>query len=54
MANTLSQSKRSLNVPDNIGIGMDDPLAFLSQFNIDAQSLDFLPAKKMGRGDEYD
>ena len=37
-----------LNVFDNIGIGMDDPLAFLSQFNIDAQSVDFLIARKNG------
>jgi hypothetical protein len=47
-ANTLSHSERSLNVLDNIGIGMDDPLAFLSQFNIDAQSLGFLLARKNG------
>ena len=28
------------------GIGRDDPLGFLSQFNIDAQLLDFLIARK--------
>jgi hypothetical protein len=37
-----------MNVPDNIGIGMDNPLAFLSQFNIDAQSLHFPLARKNG------
>ncbi len=44
----LSGVSIDLNVLDNIGIGMDDPLAFLSQFNIDAQSLDFLIARKNG------
>jgi len=29
-------------------MGMDDLLAFLSQFNIDAQSLDFPIARKNG------
>ncbi len=44
----LSGVPIDLHVLDNIGIGMDDPLAFLSQFNIDAQSLDFVIARKNG------
>jgi hypothetical protein len=44
----LSGVSIDLNVLDNIGIGMDNRLAFLSQFNIDAQSLDFLIARKNG------
>ena len=44
----LSGVSIDMNVLDNIGIGMDDPLTFLSQFNIDAQSLDFLIARKNG------
>ena len=44
----LSGFSIDLNVLDNIGIGTDHPLAFQSQFNIDAQSLDFLIARKNG------
>jgi hypothetical protein len=50
----LSGVPIDLKVLDNIGIHMYDPFAFLHQFNIDAQSLDFLIARKKGRGDEYD
>jgi hypothetical protein len=50
----LSGVSIDLSVLDNIGIGMDDSLSFLSQFNIDVQSLDILIARKIGRGDEYD
>jgi hypothetical protein len=46
----LSSVSIDLNVLDNIGIGMNDPLAFLSQFNIVAQSLDFLIARKNEAG----
>jgi len=38
-----------LNVFDNIGIDMDNPLASLSQFNIDAQSLEYLSAGEITR-----
>jgi hypothetical protein len=44
----LSGVSIDLDVLNNIGIGIDDPLVFLSQFNIDAQSLDFLIARKNG------
>jgi hypothetical protein len=33
---------------DDIGKGMDDPLAFLPKFLIDSQLLDFLIARKNG------
>jgi len=44
----LSGVSIDLNIFDNIGIGMDDPLSFLSQFNIDDQLLDFLISRKKG------
>lgn len=44
----LSDVSIDLSILDNIGMDVDDPLASLSQFNIDAHSLDFLPARKSG------
>lgn len=45
----LSDVSIDLSVLHNIGMGMEDPLSFLSQFNIDGHLLDFLPTRKNER-----